>query len=146
MLPVMSGEMRLARDPELKFTQNGKAVCNLVLVANDRRRNDNGVYEDSETLFIRGAVWEKTAENCAESLVKGDLVVVTGKPHIREYEAEGQKRQSIEMKIIEIGPSLRFRQTPHGADQRDPGGQQPAQPQQPAQAPTQQDPWGQPNF
>lgn len=156
MLPKVTGEMRLWADPELRFLPNsGKAVATIPLVASDQRKKDDGTWEDTETLFVRGTVWEKMAENAVESLKKGDLVLVTGRIYVREYEAQdGSKQRSVEMKVETIAPSLRFRSTPHSdapearAASASPSAP-PAQASAPAsaQAPAQtSDPWGAPPF
>jgi single-strand DNA-binding protein len=60
-------------------------------------------------MFVRCSVWREYAENAAESLAKGMRVIVTGRMTVRSYEANtGEKRQSIELQVDEIGPSLRY--------------------------------------
>ena len=112
----MSGETaltivgNLSADPELRFTQGGAAVASFT-VASTPRRFDKAAKEwkDGEALFLRCSAWRQLAENVAESLSKGDRVVVTGTLNQRSYETrEGEKRTVIELQVEEIGPSLRF--------------------------------------
>lgn len=116
MLPTLAGEFTLVADPELRFTPSGAAVSEVRLVAQNRRRLDDGTWEDDDNniLWINGSVWRQYAENVAESLRKGDKVFVTGKLRSRNYETrEGEKRTAYEVNIDEIGPTLRFRQILH---------------------------------
>ncbi len=89
---------RLTRDPELKYTPNGVAVCSFTL-AIDRKFNKN------ETDFIDIVVWRGLAENCANYLNKGRLTAVEGRLQIRTYETqEGQKRKVAEV----VADDVRF--------------------------------------
>ena len=93
---------RLTRDPELKYTPNGVAVCSFTL-AIDRKFNKN------ETDFIDIVVWRGLAENCANYLHKGRLTAVEGRLQIRTYETqEGQKRKVSEV----IADDVRFLERP----------------------------------
>jgi len=116
MLPITTGEARLVDDPQLRFTASGVAVSNFRLVFQNRKRNDDGTWSDDEDniLWINASCWRQMAENVAESLRKGDLVLVTGKIKSRSYEtSDGDKRTVIELMVDEIGPTLRFRSVLH---------------------------------
>jgi single-strand DNA-binding protein len=100
----------LTDDPELKFTPSGAAVANFTVASTprtfDRQTNE---WKDGDALFIRCAAWRQLAENVAESLQKGQQVIVTGALKVRNYERQdGSKGTSVEMNVDEIGPSLRF--------------------------------------
>jgi single-strand DNA-binding protein len=100
----------LTDDPELKFTPSGAAVANFTVASTprtfDRQTNE---WKDGDALFIRCAAWRQLAENVAESLQKGQRVVVTGALKIRNFERQdGSKGTSVEMNVDEIGPSLRY--------------------------------------
>lgn len=83
---------RLGKDPELRKTANGKAVCNFS-VATSEKRGDK-----EETTWHEIVTWEKTAENCAKFLAKGREVFVEGRIQVREYEAkDGSKRKAFEI-------------------------------------------------
>lgn len=109
-LPRINGEVgKLWADPELRFTPGGKAVCSVPLVFNKRKKNQAGEWEDAGSMFVRGTVWDQQGENCAESLAKGDEVIVTGELSVREYERkDGSKGTSIEANLYAIGPSLKW--------------------------------------
>lgn len=100
----------LTDDPELKFTPSGAAVANFTVASTprtfDRQSNE---WKDGDALFIRCAAWRQLAENCAESLQKGQRVIVTGALKIRNFERQdGSKGTSVEINVDEIGPSLRY--------------------------------------
>lgn len=121
MLPRITVEGRLGAEPELRFTQSGKAVARLRIVAADRRKNEHtGEWEDADTLWLDVTAFDKLAENVCESLVKGDLALVHGKLRTEEWNDRdtNQKRSKISMIADSIGPSLVFRVTPHGGGQR----------------------------
>ncbi|ONH23835.1 single-stranded DNA-binding protein [Pseudofrankia asymbiotica] len=100
----------LTADPELKFLPTGAAVTSFVVASTprtlDRATNE---WKDGEPLFLRCSIWRKPAEHVAESLAKGDRVIVTGRLKQRTFETrEGEKRTVFELDVEEIGPSLRF--------------------------------------
>lgn len=109
-LPKLCEVGKLWADPELRFTPQGKAVCTLPLVFSKSKKTDNGGWTDDGTFWVRGTVWDKQAENCAETLSKGDKVLVIGELCEREYEDRktGEKRKSLDLKVFDIGPSIKF--------------------------------------
>lgn len=114
MLPRVTIDGRLAADPELRFGKTGTAICNMRLVASDRRQNDHGEWEDGDTLWIDVTCFRQLAENCVESFQKGDLVLVHGKLKTEEWESrEGGKRSKIAMVADTVGASVQFRVLPH---------------------------------
>ena len=79
---------RLSRDPELRHTTSGMAVCQ-INVAISRR---TGQGKDPETDFINVVVWDKQAENVSKYLAKGRQVAVEGRIQTRSYDNnEGKK-------------------------------------------------------
>jgi len=83
---------RLVRDPELKYTSNGVAVCNFTLAV------DRAFSKEKEADFVPIITWQKLAETCANHLNKGRLVAVEGRLQIRNYETtDGQKRKVAEV-------------------------------------------------
>lgn len=108
-LPRVTEVAKLWKDPELRYTPSGKAVCELPLLFVKRARNDAGQWEDVAQMWVRGTVWDRAAEHAAESLSKGDEVLVSGELSTREFERKGgSKGTSVEMRVFEIGPSLRW--------------------------------------
>ncbi|KJK40254.1 hypothetical protein UK15_07860 [Streptomyces variegatus] len=153
-LPTMTGVGRLTADPEMSFTQSGKAVANVSLAFNSRRLNaQTQQWEDGDVFFIRGSVWERLAENVVETLAKGMEVMVTGEIRTRSWEKDGQKHERPDLFIRSIAPNLAFAVAQVSKDaasqQNGQGGQRPAQGQQRPQGqtqgrsgpPPQDDPW-----
>jgi single-strand DNA-binding protein len=86
---------RLTKDPELRYTPNGVAVCNFALAVDRNRKNAQG---EKETDFINIQVWQKQAENAANYLSKGKLACVDGRLQIRSYDGQdGQKKYITEV-------------------------------------------------
>ncbi len=91
-LVVLTG--RLTRDPELKYTQGGKAVVNFT-VAVSRLKKD-------EADFINCVAWDKTGELVAEYFRKGSLIGLQGRIVTGSYEKDGQKRYTTEVYVDKI--------------------------------------------
>lgn len=97
----------LTRDPELRYTQSGKATVTVGIAVN-RRYQVNGEWQE-QTSYMNVVAWDQLAENIAASLTKGARILVTGRLDIREYEArEGGKRTAVDIVADEIGPTLRW--------------------------------------
>ena len=87
----------LTRDPELRHTPSGTAVCSLRLAVNSRRKDQTGQWVEKPNYFDV-TVWGQQGENCAQYLAKGRPVGVQGKLTWREWDAQdGTKRQSVEV-------------------------------------------------
>jgi single-strand DNA-binding protein len=98
----------LVDDPELRFTNTGTPVTNLRVAVTQRIQQD-GEWRDGDTSFLRVNVWRGQAEHLADSLSKGDRVMVTGRLRQRSWETpEGEKRSVTEIEADEVGASLKF--------------------------------------
>lgn len=109
-LPELTMAGTLVADPELRFTPAGAAVVNFTVACNSRRKNEQtGEWEDADATFLRCTIWRQPAENIAESLIKGDRVMVTGSLKQRSYETrDGEKRTVYEVDASEVGASTKF--------------------------------------
>ena len=97
----------LTRDPELRFTQGGRAVASFGIAVN-RRYQVNGEWQE-QTSFFNVVAWGQLGENAAASLTKGARIIVSGRLEQREYQTQqGEKRTVVEINADEVGPSLRF--------------------------------------
>jgi single-strand DNA-binding protein len=93
---------------KLRFTNSGIAVANL-RVAVTQRVQQHGEWRDGETSFLKVNVWRGQAGHLADSLSKGDRVMVTGRLRQRSWETpEGDKRSVVEVEADEVAPSLRW--------------------------------------
>jgi single-strand DNA-binding protein len=111
----------LTRDPELRFTNAGKAVVSFGIAVSHRFQQNNEWQE--RTSFYNVTAWDQLAENAAASLHKGTRVLVSGRPEVREYQGrEGDKRTSVDINADEIGPSLRWATAQIERTQRTDGG------------------------
>ncbi|HEY8777872.1 MAG TPA: single-stranded DNA-binding protein [Gaiellaceae bacterium] len=87
----------LTKDPELRHTPSGTAVCKLRLAVNTRQKDPQGNWGDKPNYFDV-TVWGNQGESCAQYLSKGRPVGVDGRLDWREWEAQdGSKRQAVEI-------------------------------------------------
>jgi single-strand DNA-binding protein len=87
----------LTRDPELRHTPSGTAVCSLRLAVNTRRKDESGQWTDKPNYFDV-TVWGGQAESCAQFLSKGRPIGIDGRLEWREWDAQdGTKRQAVEV-------------------------------------------------
>lgn len=77
---------RLGRDPELKYTQSGKAYCRLSVACSYK------VKEEERTDWVPVQVWGPLAENCGSNLQKGQRVMVRGRYSSSSYESPQGKK------------------------------------------------------
>jgi single-strand DNA-binding protein len=83
-------------------------VTNLRVAVTQRVQQDSQ-WRDGDTSFFKVNVWRGQAENLAESLGKGDRVMVTGRLRQRSWETpEGEKRSVTELEADEVGASLKW--------------------------------------
>jgi len=95
----------LTRDPELRHTPSGTAVCSLRLAVNTRRKDAATGEWGEKPNYFDVTVWGNQGENCAQYLSKGRPVGVDGRLEWREWEAQdGSKRQAVEI----IADSVQF--------------------------------------
>mgnify|MGYP001094328652 CR=1 FL=1 len=89
----------LTRDPELRYTPKGTAVCNVGLATNRSWTTDQGERKESVE-FHRIVAWDKLAEVCSQLLFKGRRVYVEGRLQTRQWEGQdGNSRQTTEVVI-----------------------------------------------
>jgi single-strand DNA-binding protein len=107
----VSGVCRIGADPELRFTPSGAAVCSIRAIFQDRYQDrQTGEWKDGDAVWVSLVGWRQLGENMAESFKKGDDAMVTGTLVTREYETrDGGKGYAVEVKVREIGPSIRFK-------------------------------------
>jgi single-strand DNA-binding protein len=92
----------LGRDPELRYTPQGTAVCKLSVATTERRKNAAGNSEEHTTWF-RVSVWGRQAELANEYLARGRQVYLEGRLRLEEYtDREGNPRISPEVNATDI--------------------------------------------
>jgi len=83
----------LTRDPEMKFTPSGKAVCSLS-IANNRVYTKNAE-KVTEVSYFDVDVWGQAAENCAKYLLKGSGIIIEGRLRQDRWEKDGKTNSRV---------------------------------------------------
>ncbi len=91
----------LTRDPELRYTGNGTAICTFGLATNRSWKAETGEQKE-ERSYHRVVAWEKLAELCAQLLVKGRKVYVQGRLAYRTYQKDDEEREVVEIVIDDM--------------------------------------------
>lgn len=92
----------LTRDPELKYTPSGAAVCTFGIATNRSYTASDGNKKE-EVEFTKIVSWNKLAELCSQLLAKGRKVYVEGRLQTRSWETpDGQSRQTTEVVIDDM--------------------------------------------
>ena len=101
---VLTGN--LTRDPELRHTNGGMAVCSLRIAVNTRKKDAQSGEWGEKPNYFDVTVWGAQGENCATYLSKGRPLAVDGRLEWREWEAQdgSGKRQAVEI----IADSVQF--------------------------------------
>lgn len=101
MLNQISVQGRLARDPELRRTNSGKAVTSFTLACDrDFKNQQTG---EKEVDFIECVAWGGTAEMVEKYFHKGQMAVATGRLQLRDWtDKNGQKRRQAEILVNSI--------------------------------------------
>lgn len=108
MLNQISVQGRLARDPELRRTNSGKAVISFTLACDrDFKNQQTG---EKEVDFIECVAWGGTAEMVEKYFHKGQMAVATGRLQLRDWtDKNGQKRRQAEILVNSISISAEAR-------------------------------------
>ncbi len=97
----------LGRDPEVRYTPDGKAVTNFSVATTEKWRSKDGETQE-HTEWHRVVAFDRLAEVCAEYLSKGSSVYVEGHLRTRSWEdREGNKRYTTEI----VGRTVQFLST-----------------------------------
>ena len=80
---------RLTRDPEVRHTSTGKAVCSFSIAI------DNGYGENRQTDFINCVAWQNQAEFLGRYFTKGMMVIVAGRISTRTWEGQDGKKNYV---------------------------------------------------
>lgn len=98
----------LTRDPEIRFLDSGTAVADFGMAVANRVKNGDE-WEDGPGQFFDITAWGTLAENVADSLTKGDRVVVVGVLKFDSWENdEGETRNKVKITADAVGPELRW--------------------------------------
>ncbi len=82
----------LGRDPELRYTPQGDAVCSFTIATNEKKKDKSGEFQDVTTWF-KVTLWRNQAENAAKYLAKGRQVYIEGRLGVEEWtDRDGKER------------------------------------------------------
>ena len=98
---------RLTDDPVIRYSNSGQAVTNLDLAVNRRWKDRSGEWQE-ETTYLGVTAFGTLAENVAESVSKGNRVVVTGRISIERWEKDGQPRSKTVIVANDVATSLTY--------------------------------------
>lgn len=92
----------LTRDPELRYTPSGTAVCNFTIATNRQWTDDQGQKQE-DVEFHRVVAWGKLAEICGQYLNKGKKVYSEGRLQTRKWTTpEGEDKYTTEVVLNEM--------------------------------------------
>jgi len=91
---------RITRDPEVRFTPNQTAVCDLGLAINEKYKS--GDEWKTKAIFVDCVAWGRQAEVCGEHLKKGELVLVEGGLQFDQWEKDGEKRSKLRVRVQHV--------------------------------------------
>ena len=89
----------IGQDPEVKFLTNGNAVCNLSIATSEQWKDKQTGEKKEKTEWHRVVMFGKVAEIAGEYCRKGSQVYIEGKLETREWEKDGVKRYTTEIKV-----------------------------------------------
>ncbi len=92
----------LGRDPELRYTPQGIAVCSFTMATNEKRRDKSGETQDITTWF-KITLWRQQAENAAKYLTKGSPVYIEGRLKIEEWtDRDNNNRYTLDVQATDM--------------------------------------------
>ncbi len=93
----------VTRDPELRYTPNGTAVCSFGLATNRSWMPEGGTERREEAEFHKLVAWNKLAELCSQLITKGRKVYIEGRLQSRSWETpDGEKRNATEIVVEDM--------------------------------------------
>ena len=100
---ILSGN--LTRDPEVRYTQSGKAYARIGIAVTRPYSKD----KEKATDFFTFVAWEKTAEFCGNYLKKGSRIIAEGRLQMNSYEKDGVRVNTVDIVVenIEFGDTKR---------------------------------------
>jgi single-strand DNA-binding protein len=88
----------LGKDPELRYTPQGKAVCSFSMATTEKRRD-----AEPQTIWFKVTTWGHTAEAAAKYLTKGTPVYIEGRLRIEEWtDRENKQRYTLDVQASDM--------------------------------------------
>ena len=92
----------LGKDPELRYTPQGDAVCNINVATTEKKRDKGGDFQDATTWF-RITLWRKQAETAAKFLTKGSQIYIEGRLRVEEWaDRDGKNRYTLVVQATDM--------------------------------------------
>ncbi len=92
----------LGKDPELRYTPQGTAVCNFSVATNEKKRDKGGDVQDVTTWF-KVTLWDKRAETASKYLTKGSSIYIEGRLKVEEWtDRDGKGRYTLEVQATDM--------------------------------------------
>lgn len=88
---------RIANDLELRVTTTNKSICDFRIATNRPANKDGNKIAD----FINCRVWNKTAENLVKYQIKGNLIAITGRMQVENYQDKDGKNRNYTYVLVE---------------------------------------------
>ena len=124
----------LTRDPQMRYTANGMAVCDFGVAVNRQWKSQDGESKE-EVCFIDVSAWGRTGEVVAEYKKKGDPILIEGRLQMQSWQGQDGQKRTKHAVVAEAVQFLGQRREGGSPDQG-----RPARPAQPAQGGGQQAP------
>ncbi len=92
----------LGKDPELRYTPQGDAVCNFSVAVSEKKRDKAGELQEI-TNWFRVTLWRKQAENASKYLTKGSPIYIEGRLSVDEWtDRDGKTRYTLEISATDM--------------------------------------------
>src|SRR5437762_12963738 len=92
----------LGKDPELRYTPQGDAVCSFSVATNERKKDKSGEFQDVTTWF-KVTLWRRLAENASKYLAKGSPVYIEGRLQVEEWtDRDNNNRYSLAVQATDM--------------------------------------------
>ena len=92
----------LGRDPELRYTPQGDAVCNFSVAVSEKKRDKTGELQEI-TNWFKITLWRKQAENASKYLTKGSPIYIEGRLSVDEWtDRDGKSRYTLEVNATDM--------------------------------------------
>ncbi len=92
----------LGRDPELRYTPQGDAVCNFSVAVSEKKRDKTGELQEI-TNWFKVTLWRKQAETASKYLTKGSPIYIEGRLSVDEWtDRDGKTRFTLEVTATDM--------------------------------------------
>lgn len=120
-LPTITAQGNLVFEPDFQVTASGLSRCKLRIACNDRKKGPDGTWSDGDTNYFDIVLFGGVAESAADTLKKGQAILVIGKCKIVKYEDKnGVERTSVEITANEIAAVVKAFKAKATAPESDP--------------------------